>query len=321
MEQHKDTNTRKDLLEGTILRALSGGAISDETSAYIQALGYAANRNPKDVKIQNAIYQVLQSVTASVKNKEENKEYNNRLAQEKLGEGLVENFGMQADDRLVTSIPNYVISYLAQQKFLLIPLNISSSSIADIGEYQDQIQDQETSRKMYALNDHWVGLYFQKEPQLMSENTAKGAHSSNPANPVAIENTILTFIDANLNNTDIDLFFPNLAYQIQERHKAGNAGILHFTLVFKNCLVRNMKLLFWHHIFHFPGSVTIKFENCEDFDETDFSYLKKDREQIFYYIDIEKFIQTYSATADPYVIDYAYNVLSQSDLYKHEHLR
>ena len=330
-------NSRSDKLQSRILlkesirKALAEGLINDETMAYIRALGYARQHNPNDLRIHAAIRETLsaiQTIYGTLESwrsfNEEEKLYNQKLAREKLGEGLPENFGAGNDERLAVTVPSRIVRYLEEQRILLIPVEIRASTIVEAGTSRDfkyRLRDENRSRQMYALNDHWIGLYFRTDPKMVAKGERGKGKFFSPAHPVTLDNSSFIFADTNLRGSNIDLFYPGLVSHLNAECNKGCGKILYLNLVFKNCWVQNMNLQFWRYVSNFPGTITLTFEDCDDFDEAYFPYLKQERNGVRYYLDLEKFAELVGDFASKSFLQYIENILQFSAPYEFEYLR
>ncbi|WGK68626.1 hypothetical protein P0082_09060 [Candidatus Haliotispira prima] len=301
-------------MRDSIREALKSNLINDETLAYIYALNFAREHNPDDPKIYEAIRETLHSIRmieCVLKQKESAGETEDR----KEDSGSEE----QDQEHPKVNISDSVINHLEKQRILMVPLDMGTGVVADAGKlrnFQYRLKGAENSRQMYALNEHRIGLYFRAESR-----TPAAGKIEEPGIPVTINNTSLTFLDTNFRGANIDLFYPGLAHQLSGERVRGYTGILHLNLTFKNCWVKNMNLLFWHYIFNFPGTITIIFEDCEDFDEVYFPYLRKESDGCRYYPDLERFSGKIGALAGSKFTQYIRNILHFSAIYKYEHLR
>ncbi len=342
-------SARKTRLKESIRQALAQGLITDETLAYIRALSYARHQDPANKQVQEALCETLLAVQLIYEEDApaaplRELDSAGQLAREKLGEGLSAHFDTRHETSAV-SMPSPVLSYLEEQRILMLPLEQRSSRIVDAGRECDFgycLSKNENPHRMFTLQDHWIGLYFCVDPRLAFKDSQTGACRSahpaekpfekrarpeelpglsDPALPVTVDNTTLTFVDANLCGANIDLFYPGLRSQLGLERSEGHARILHLSLVFKSCRVKGMNLQFWRYISNFPGSVTISFKECDDFDEEHFPYLFKERDGKRYYLNLERLSDVVGSGADDKFLQYLDHLQHLSEDYQHEHLR
>ncbi|MEM9423731.1 MAG: hypothetical protein AAF975_02945 [Spirochaetota bacterium] len=270
-----DHPQHKRLWDEFIRKAVTNGQLHDEMLAYISALDHISQKQgPEQLQAQ----QLLTEAFATIQD----------ICHEKTQADAAKDFG----------IPAEAIDYLERQKVLLQPLEIHRRSHFERGEYRHFCLDNQDNLWLRALNDHWIGLYFQ---------TTCGANlqAFDYLNPILVENAACVFEDMNLRGSCIEIFYPALKSELAE--KKNRHAILCLNLTFRNCRVRDMQLPFSRNHLDFPGTFTVNFENCEDFQEADFPYLKPELDGPSYYIDVE---------ALPAHCD-----LSRSEYYKYEHYR
>ena len=315
-----------------MLQALETGLIGDQPMAYIRALYHARVRQGKaEGHIYDAIKDMFRSIQGIYQAFDRGKNPkpfsalesdDSGLAKERLGEGLSD-FDIR-HEAAAMSVPASIVSYLEGQRIVLIPLQIGSSSIAEVGKtnsFDYRLCQQLRSRQMYDLREYWIGLYFDTE-QKRSENPGKAAQNLPYFHPDAItvaENTVLNFVDANLRGATIDLFYRGMMRKLFRR--SSKDKIFHLNLTFKNCWVKGMNLAFWHSVAEFPGSITFLFEDCKDFDAAYFPYLRREIAGNHYYLDLEKFADEVSEMANPKFLQHIEDILCASASYQYEHLR
>ncbi len=304
----------KKILKESIRKALVDGLLDDKNLAYIFALEYARRLHSNDRVVGTAMQDVMGAIDIICSDD------GNR--QNQLEEA---NVNPENDENLF-KITEQTIKYLESLRIRLLPLKARTNITAELGEFNQLEKDatnQETGHgSLRVLDKHWLGLYFDEGPQKKFYQTKTRGRArqwgGSPSHSVMVETTSVNFVDTDLRDTKIDLICLNLNYNFDIDQVKGCTSILHLSLTFRGCLVKNMALLFLRHINHFPGTITLKFENCEDFDETEYPYLVKELDGNNYYLNLENFALGQEQNAFEQHFD---NMLQASDFYKYEHLR
>lgn len=329
MEEDKHSK-RKRTLQESIRNALQTGVISDETLAYIRALSFARARDPEDSNILEAVRQTMSSLRAlygnrSLEEMQDSEEEDDCASS--MGEGQV---SLIDEDRYYhkfsIKIPEQVTHHLESRKLILMPLELGSSSLCATGnkrKFAFSPQESDHIAELHDLESHWIGLYFKNYHEVGEAHITGQERTTkiNPQEPIPVSQTNFTFSETNLRNSSLDLFYPALSYQMHHNAQMNDTGMVYLSLHFQKCWVKGMNLQFWRYAQKFPGTVTMQFDDCEDFEPNDFPYLTKQLGGELFYLDLEKFAD-YSKQLDSSIIEeYLIKILESSDTYSIEHLR
>lgn len=301
----------------SIHRAIRKNLLKDEDLASIQALRLMQQRDPGNPYIEDFIQKALsfmKSLDIRIQNDfSQDPDATTTSSHKELREDTVPQLNEDRNYRTFT-LPAKMLSYLAEQNITIISLELGASSLADSGKMQSFLDNKdfrEFERNLYNYENHWLGLYFKELPPLEEQKRP------NPKAPLPTCYTTLNFTNANLRGASISLFYPSLSYQLRKRK---DRFFNSFCLNFKSCWVKQLDFSFWFYTANFPGTLTVRFEDCEDFCEEDFPYLTREEDGNNYYFDLEKTINS-SSTNNSSTETYVRKVLGNSESYKLEHLR
>ena len=300
----------KKILKESIRKALINGLLDDKSFVYMFALEYARKHHSDSQVILSAMENVCRIMDIICSDSQEDSE-------------------KPKDDGL--EITDEIIQYLASLRIQLLPLDFRKDITVELGELAEPNAANtgvDSGAKhdplpawpaLRALDNHWLGLYFNNGPQKNNHQAQTSMQrGGSPSHPVMVETTTLNFVDTDLRDTKIDLISLSLSYNFDVDQVKGCTSILYLSFMFQGCLVKNMELLFLRHINHFPGTITLEFENCADFDETEFPYLEKELGGKRYYLNLENLALSQEQESFK---QHFYNMLQASNIYKYEHLR